>query len=113
MINREFYKKHRFVYGPMLDFGEQCEQFYLLEGMVCLLLNWFETEIKEGAEVDPDSVLAVIERCYGVGYSKSKWYANTLWRLFRDKVRPLYRLVSPDFAPLEVKGMFARAVSEE
>lgn len=112
MINREFYKSRPWRMGVTLDVNEQCEQFYLLEGMTFLLLNWFKEEIKNEREVDPGSILAIIERCYGVGYAKSKWYANTLWWLFRDKIRPLYRLVSPNFAPMEVKGTFAQAVSE-
>jgi hypothetical protein len=108
MVNKE---NSRFICGPgpILDIAEQCDLLPRLREAKDILIAEFVWCIGSGTEIQLYFLSLEIERYFNIGYQEAKVYVNTLWKLFREELAPIYRLVNPTMAPIEVQWTFLDA----
>jgi hypothetical protein len=104
---------HRLHFEPhkIMNIVQQAENLPGLRNAKDILLATFRDDIVAGREVIYEEFSRVVEGCFSLGYDwqRAKPYIVTLWYLFKDELRPLYKLINPDKSAAEVEEFFCEA----
>ena len=94
-----------------MDVLQQAENLPRLRDAKDILSEAFRDDIVAGQEVRYEEFSRMVEGCLNLGYDwqRAKPYIVTLWYLFKDELRPLYKLIDPNKSAAEVEEVFWEA----
>ncbi len=76
------------------------------------ILTVFADEIRSSTPINHVTLSRAVEGYLGISYQPAKTAIISLWRGYREEMRPLYRLVEK-WAPTEIDPCFREARGEE